>query len=464
MTLQSRVNLILLGAFLLVLIAAAALVVRGAQQAVARELRSSTQLGVQVLETIGRASTQGAIARDALGNLVGTLEATRHLRIAVEPEGGDGTAGAGPGPTPEKERAPAWFEALVAPGDFQARHQVALGDGRRLVLRADPSDEVAEAWSVAGPLLGLIALFTALACLGLSWAIRRALWPLETVQGAISAVERGDYARRLPQPPLPELAAITGAFNRMAERLQRSDRENRHLTRRLHSIQEDERREVARELHDELGQCLTAVRMEAAAASRRAGEDSELAHHAERINDTAERMGDAVRQLTRRLWPATLETLGLTAALGETVREWQEAHPGIQCRFEVEGECDALSPEARITLFRALQEALTNVSRHAGASEVCVDLRRLGGPDRVSLVIADNGRGLDEDELGRGIGLRGMAERVAALQGSFWAGTGADGGTRVEVTVPIPGEEAATEEGSSQGPLPEPRQGLEEQG
>ncbi len=212
---------------------------------------------------------------------------------------------------------------------------------------------------------------------------------------------------------------------------------NRELARQLISLQESERLALARELHDELGQTCTAIRVETAllrhcAADRR---DDMLAA-AGRADAAAQGLQQLVNSLLRRLRPANLDTLGLAAALEELCESWRE-RTGIACEFRHEGCTEALGDTVDITLYRVAQEALTNVARHARAGSVQVTLSRVSGAE-VTLSIQDDGQGTDLKLATRGLGLLGAVERAAAVGGELHVQSAPGRGLTIALRVPLP--------------------------
>ncbi len=220
------------------------------------------------------------------------------------------------------------------------------------------------------------------------------------------------------------------------------------LAQRIEAVREEERTELAREIHDVLGQALTAIQLDLNWVRERArgGEELEDERLAAMIRIVDETM-DSVRRLSTRLRPTVLDDLGLKAALDWQVREFSQ-RTGCTCRLSVLDE--ELSPDdARDTaLFRILQESLTNVTRHAGAKHVTVRLDRTG--DSLRLTVTDDGRGIRPVEAdGDGsLGLIGMRERADALGGRFTVTPAERGGTMVRVTIPMTRQESQGREGS----------------
>lgn len=210
---------------------------------------------------------------------------------------------------------------------------------------------------------------------------------------------------------------------------------NRELARQLITLQENERLSLARELHDELGQSCSAIRVETAYIRHcAAGDHAAVLAAAARADAAAQGLYEGVRGLLRRLRPANLDTLGLVAAVEELCAAWSE-RSGVTCRCHAEGLDTPLPDAVSIALYRVAQEALTNVLQHARATTVQVQLARTadGG---VRLAVQDNGRGIDPAAATRGLGLLGAGERAAALGGELSVRGAPGQGTRLVLHIP----------------------------
>jgi signal transduction histidine kinase len=208
---------------------------------------------------------------------------------------------------------------------------------------------------------------------------------------------------------------------------------NRELARQLMTVQENERRSLARELHDELGQRCNAIRVEAAYIQR-AHDPAEIHAAADRAAASAETLYQHVRDLLRRLRPAELDELGLVAALQALCESW-EMRSGVACIFLHDGSFGGVGEQTATALYRVAQEGLTNVMRHGHATRVRVDLRR-GADGELQLKVEDDGCGFDTRRHNRGLGLLGAQERAAALGGSLRIDSQPGNGTRVALTLP----------------------------
>jgi signal transduction histidine kinase len=210
-----------------------------------------------------------------------------------------------------------------------------------------------------------------------------------------------------------------------------------HLSTRLIGVQEEERRTVARELHDEVGQALTAVQVELSVAQRRlkaAGQAATLLGDAESITHGALQ---TVRDISQLLHPALLDDLGLSAAIDWQARTFEARH-GIRAEVQQEGMTTPLPREVELAAYRIVQEALTNVAKHSRASSCRITLRCQNA--NLEIVVEDDGRGFDPCDVAdphRGLGIIGMRERAALLSGRIAFESGGAAGTRVDVRLPV---------------------------
>jgi two-component system sensor histidine kinase UhpB len=260
--------------------------------------------------------------------------------------------------------------------------------------------------------------------------MRRAFAPLARLTSLMERVDPLHPGDRLPDiGPESEVSMLTRSFNRMLDRL---ERERRESARRELAAQERERARIARELHDEVGQNLTALAMLLTRLADEAGEPT-----ASRLVEArAATLGtvDDVRRLARQLRPDLLDELGLVAAL-TTLCDRIAASAGIRISRDLPGELSSLNPETQTVLYRVAQESLTNVVRHSQANEARLALRV--GPDgSIVLAVADDGIGLP-DRLRSNGGIRGMRERALLVDGELDVRSPGPGGTLVTLRVPV---------------------------
>jgi PAS domain S-box-containing protein len=218
--------------------------------------------------------------------------------------------------------------------------------------------------------------------------------------------------------------------------------ENRRLSQRSMQVQEEERRNLARELHDELGQSLNAIKVDAVAIRDRSDNAVEVQRGARAIIEVSGQVYDVVRSLLQRLRPVALDELGLRSAVEYGIEQWRRRHSTVRCNFSADDELDGLSEEVNITLYRLAQECLTNVAKHAQATSVTIALARVGsGQDGGEILFSfeDNGRGFDPGPRRQGLGLVGLRERVEALGGNFDLQSAPGQGVRVRASIPVKG-------------------------
>lgn len=282
-------------------------------------------------------------------------------------------------------------------------------------------------------------VFALAAALELYEAFSRWISPFERYQAdelpfalLILAAGLSWYAFRRWREARSELALRIAAETRVGELL----RHNRELAHQLIGVQESERRALARELHDELGQCCNAIRVEAAFIQRCRPEDNAgIVAAAGRVAGTAESLYQTVRGMLRRLRPANLDELGLVAALQELCESW-EGRAGIACVFHSQGAFDRLDDATSVAVYRVAQEALNNVMRHAQAGKVRISLASEDAA-AVTLTVQDDGIGMQPGPPRHGLGLLGAAERAAALGGTLDITSRPGEGTRVTLALPL---------------------------
>ena len=230
------------------------------------------------------------------------------------------------------------------------------------------------------------------------------------------------------------------------KRMQTAEREleqNRRFTALIQSRLEEERRAIARELHDELGQCVTAIKTIGVAIANRAGESApEVRDNANTIVSVASRIYDAVHGLIRRLRPSGLDHLGLGETLRDAVASWARSHPDVRWNLALSGDLEGFGEAVNITVYRIVQETLTNVVRHAEATraEISVSRERVApSGEAVVVCIQDNGKGIGPGgaDANAQFGLTGMRERVQALGGSFEISGASGYGVTARAVIPL---------------------------
>jgi protein-histidine pros-kinase len=275
----------------------------------------------------------------------------------------------------------------------------------------------------------LLLVMVILAMAGAVYVIvRRGLRPVGQIQSALSQLQAGALATRLPHFRVKDLDNISDSFNHCAQALQSAAAQRRALNLRLIAVEEEERRRLARELHDELGQCLTAIKVDAAFMEREAREVLPgIVACARGVGEVVDSIMALIRSMLTRLRPHELETVGLKGTLQDLVTGWQaRVADRFSCSLQFEGPVDTLSPQLNITLYRLIQECLTNAVRHSRARVIAIRVQVDATRVQLRVTETEVAAGTVPDASG-GTGLDGMRERVAAQGGELqllWQPTG----------------------------------------
>ncbi len=457
-----RLRLIVIPSFILAIGIATAIAVTlyDAKSRIASEIASGLTLGDHFIryaldEPANAQNSEVAIESHALRRLREGLAHVRHIRVffpgaaAADPEAAAAQPEA-PRPARREARAPAWFEKLLQQPPIVKTYPIRIGGIERgeIIMKSEAADEIAEIWS---SLLFLTALLTALsiAIVALILATaRHTLAPLRQVVEGLDRLGRGQFGG-VAEIRIAELRRIGERFNILAATLARSEADNHLLIDRLLSIQDAERKELARELHDEFGASLFGIRAAASciveAASSGAAEPAqrrEIIDRAHRISKLADAIQKQNYRILDRIRPVILHQMGLADALRQLVEQWRAQHSDISCAIEITGDSRvgrAFGEEVSLTGYRIVQECLTNVARHSKAGAVRVRMDVCDAPAgglEIRLRIEDDGVGLPPD-FRFGFGFLGMSERVRKLDGSLKIGASALGGASIEARIPI---------------------------
>ncbi len=355
-----------------------------------------------------------------------------------------------------RPRAPSWFAALVRPQLVgRAVRVVAAEHANPVVIVGEPADEIAEAWQDFSS-LALVWLALDILILGVLYVVLgRVLDPLGSLSRGMLQLEDGHYATRLQAPKVKELAVITNRFNTLAEALDVAREENAGLYRQLISVQEEERREIANELHDEAGPCLFGITANASSiqtiADQRGGaRTSEIAHRVGEILAIVERLKLMNRALLKKLRPGSHGRVTLAELIDELIAGFERRHPGTHISYSAGRLAKSYGEAIDLTLYRCIQEGIINAIRHGKASNLNIDLVEEAGHRRdgakrqraaLRLTLSDDGKGIDP-ATPKGFGLTTMSERVKSLDGSCVIEGEPDKGTTIRVEIPVQREKA----------------------
>src|SRR5689334_2938009 len=371
------------------------------------EDQSVTRLAREFVETIVAGLGELPDPEARLDQIVRDLRRLRHVRIT---RGDEGVAPASiADQTDEATSVPSWFVALIHPEKTSVSVPVSIhGKPSSLVITSIPNDEIAEIWDGIVTQLGVGSAVAAVLLLITMLVVGRALAPLEALGQAMGKIEGGAYDARVTPSGAPELAALCTRLNHLAMTLGEAVEEKRRLAARAVSLQDIERKEIARELHDEFGPYLFALRAHVGAVMRLAESPAPAADalrkHGNAILEQVNELQQLTRRILEKLRPVGLAELGLREALGALLRLWNESHPEVSIETVISPSLGETGETADLTIYRVVQEALTNVFRHADATEINVSIAPAKPPAGsqdgcgYALVrVCDNGRGLRPD-------------------------------------------------------------------
>jgi len=352
-----------------------------------------------------------------------------------------------PSSAPDAPAGPRWFLAFAAPAPRTSRIPVTVNGMMKfgdIELTFYPDFEAGKAWSSVTRLLTLNTAAICLLFAGVLAVMHRWLHPFKEIGASLSDLERGARNIHLAAAGATEFQDIGRKVNTLAATLSIVEEEKRSLLMRLVKAQDVERANVARDLHDEVAPCLFAIRASALALTQNGAVDQKLQGVVQQIGAAANALQDIVRRMLDELRPPGLAEHGLEPALRGLIASLQAARPELEISFDARHELAGLGKAVEVTAYRVVQEALTNVYRHARARRASVSLgmvetphaENAGGALALHIVVADDGVGVTDTQK-KGRGLVGMAERVEALNGLLNMRARPDGGAVVDVVLPL---------------------------
>ncbi|MHB1373558.1 MAG: sensor histidine kinase [Thauera sp.] len=441
-SLYGRLSLVLTVLIAVMMTIGAGVWMRETRQAIHEEVEAATRVAEQWLNVLipETLADEGPAARERLMSHLAAVGRIRANRLEVFAADGQRLYVSPESPYKAGRHAPEWFAGWIAPKVAQRQLEA---DGLRVALTPDTSRAVLDAWDHVGAALGwAIALLLGIG-LATRFAIGRALAPIGDIHSALERGADGRFDQRLPEYATRELALVARSYNRLADSLDESLATNARLeqdqalARAVQLRLEQERRAVARELHDELGQGITAVRSIAGAIIQRTTEQPGLNGSAQAILAMTTQMQDGVHAILQRLRSRASDSqVRVEEALESYCALWASHHGDIDIRCTIEPLDTAVTDALGLTILRMVQESLTNVARHAHATRVEVSLRMRDGGIEVEVI--DNGRGLGENPGPGRHGLLGMRERIVELHGELELCSPPGGGLNVRARLPLP--------------------------
>jgi two-component system sensor histidine kinase UhpB len=410
-----------------------------ATEQLAEETAPAARSAKAVAEALNGALQSSANPRQTLDGFVGALGTSEAIQFRA--------AGTAPSPDLPIEvrtplgKVPQWFVRLLTIPDIGASFPVMLAGERvgDIVFAPDLSADIFEKW------VGFLAILFSVGVLMLAtgiigyFSVGSALRPLDELGAGLTRMQNGDYGRPIAIAGPPEIRRSCAEANQLARTLDTLSRDNKNLLRKIVSLQDDERRDLARELHDELGPLLFGIRASTIALAESVPSDRELAASTEGILQSVEALQRANRRILDHLRPLYIKELGLQKSIDTLLQNARSQAQDIALTDRIDPRLDTLDGPLAQTVYRVIQEALTNVLRHARASAVNVEAAIEG--KELAIEICDDGIGFPTESM-VGRGLTGMHERVRALSGTFQLSREA-GKTHVRCRLPI--AEAADE-------------------
>jgi two-component system sensor histidine kinase UhpB len=438
---------------LVTLAAGSALIYRHAVDKVETEMRAAIAVGSRIAQNAADDAEEVRNPRRRLELLVADFNGDRHLKASLIDANGllvmVSTV------APPRDDVPQLLLWLLA--GKQQKVPVALPavfDGYgSIVLETTSTNEIGEVWEDVRLYLGILATFS-ISVLALTYLIiGRVLAPLKDLVGAFARIGSGDYAARVTPVGPKELVQLCSGFNDMGERLLDMDEKNKRLRAQLDTVQEEERAELARDLHDDVSPLLFSVDVDATMIKQLAtnGAGQQLLARADAIRDAVGDMKKKVKAILGRLRPSLLDP-GLATTVDNLVASWQARYPDIV--FSVDVPAASWGAQLDSTLHHLVRESVSNALKHAKPRRIDVSIRR-GADNCVVLEVADDGAGLKAPAAPRGYGITGMTERSARLGGRLSVENRRDGeGVVVTASIPLPeakraGPDAREEEASA---------------
>ncbi len=342
-----------------------------------------------------------------------------------------------------KQTWPNWFGSLYqqffAP-NFEVKKNIyfnALAYGSILVS-LNPHIQTARAWNNLQAVIGVLFASILAVCLLAYFTINRMLQPAQLIVTGLEKMRNGQLDTRLPAFAIKEWKQTSDAINQLAKSQEDIIVNNKQLALKLLNIQQEEHRYIARELHDEFGQCLAGINAITTSIYQTAKIDhSELATEVKTISPITHHMMDVLRNLLTRLRPVDVDDFGLNTSLQKLINTWNNQSKGkTNYQLSLSGETNTLPEPLPVNIYRIVQECLTNIAKHANASNAIVKLNNQNKQD-IQLEITDDGHAKTSDfDKAIGVGLLGIKERVSALGGTLTLTPNNTGGLTVAITIP----------------------------
>jgi two-component system, NarL family, sensor histidine kinase UhpB len=410
-----------------------------AARQVETEMRSAIAVAERIARVTIRDSGSGPDRDQRLEHLMREFDGDRHLRaILVDRQNHTVLASK---PLSPDTRVPDWFRRLIGGGAETARISLSpeFQNYEAIVLATDSANELAEKWGNIGLSLGVLIAFSTVVLGLVYWTSARGLRPLQALNLAFDRVGRGDYSPRVAESGATELALLAHEFNKMVARLSTMHLQNARLNQLLATVQEQDRAELARELHDEIGPFLFSVGLDISAIHQTINRNEDiagqLAPRLEAIRASVAHMQKHLKLILGRLRPAVLLDLGLAQAMDNLIDFWRERHPDVV--FDLKMARESFGERLDECIYRIVRESLNNALRHGRPSEIDIKIQMAADDTAVAVEVVDDGGGMKPSSAAISFGITGMQERAAMLGGTLSVENRGDG-TGVAVIAQLP--------------------------
>lgn len=408
-----------------------------AHQKIELELGSSLAVAESTTRLAVDDAARTSDPREGLRSVVHAFDGNRHVRAALlDPEGKEIDTSQLLIPD---EETPEWLESLLQQPVKLVRIPLPASLSRfgMVLLETDQRSETAEVWGDIQRSLFMLTTFTALVLGLIYWTLGRALQPFATLSQGFERIGKGDYAARVPETGPAELARLCANFNGMAGALSESERRNFALNEQLATVQDEERSELARDLHDEVSPLLFSIDVDATSICKLAKDDSwsdPASVHAEAIREAVGEIKSQVKSILGRLRPAVLLDLGLSHAIENLVAFWQARRPEVS--FVMDVPEDGWGLKLDTTIHALIREALSNALQHSEPTQISISVKQ-DEAGVITVTIDDDGGGMRSPSSQGSYGLLHMRDRVVAIGGSVTAENRKDGrGVTVAARIP----------------------------
>ncbi len=419
MSLQTRIVVLVAGVLFVSVALGSVFAGVQARRALDAEIRAAMLGGAQTVQSAYEDLPRSDHPARDLAQLAATFDGNRHVQARLQDDAGrtERISTAPPAGAP----APEWFQRLIAPRTTQAALPAPLtaAGPQMILLRATPDPDIGALWV---ELSGVATVLGGSALAGLVLVVlvvRAALAPLRELSTSLGEIGRGDYRGRLRERGPKEIQRLERSFNAMAERLTAMGRRNWALEQHLLTLQDEERAEIARDLHDDVGPLLFAVSLDAEVITQHlaAGRPEGVPDQVAAIQAGVRHVQREIRAMVARLRPTPVTELGLGRAIQDLVKFWADRRPEIAFELHLPESEAQLRDVLKDTAFRVIQEAVNNAVRHAHPNRIEIAIRC--GPSEVEVEVVNDGADAEPEAAALGFGLVGMRERVASSGGTL---------------------------------------------